>query len=294
MVIVVFYIVIIRMYSLIVLIWKLRFAGKDMQKHQLMKLIFSLTTAITINVNAQENNLSYAVAWKQAAAEHRALYHQGFNIARLQIEIALASKKGKPLAIISDIDETLLLANDYWGYLISNEEDFFNDASWDLWVAENNFIPSPGSQEFLEFCEYNNVEVFYVTNRDQGEDTFGLAERNLLSAGFPMVDREHLTVLRETSNKEEVQKRIMEDYNVVVMLGDNLNDFSRDFYLTDIDRREDLVNEKKGDFGSKFVIFPNPTDGHWIRAIFGESEPPPTPKNRQILRSAATRRAWQP
>ena len=49
-VIVVFYIVIIRMYSLVVLIWKLKFVGKDMQKHQLMKLIFSLTIAITINL----------------------------------------------------------------------------------------------------------------------------------------------------------------------------------------------------------------------------------------------------
>ena len=187
-----------------------------------------------------------------------------------------------------------MLANDYWGYLIANGEDFFNDDSWDRWVAENSFIPSPGSAEFLNYCEANNVEVFYVTNRDQGEATFELAERNLISAGFPMVDREHLTVLRETSNKEEVQKSIMEEYNVVAMLGDNLNDFSRDFYLTDIEQRESLVNEKRSDFGSKYVIFPNPTDGHWIRAIFGESEPPDTPENRRILRSAATRDAWQP
>ena len=68
----------------------------------------------------------------------------------------------------------------------------------------------------------------------------------------------------------------MEDYEVVVMLGDNLNDFSRDFYLTDVEQREDLVTQKRDNFGRKFVIFPNPTDGHWIRAIFGESEPPAT------------------
>jgi len=34
-------------------------------------------------------------------------------------------------------------------------------------------------------------------------------------------------------------------------------------------------------------VFPNPTDGHWIRAIFGESEPAPTDMNRRILRDAA-------
>ena len=266
-----------------------------MQKLHLMKLIFFLTTTMASELYAQQNNLSYSVAWKQTAAEHRALYHQGFNIARLHIESALTGDEGgKPLAIISDIDETLLLANDYWGYLIANGEDFFNDDSWDRWVAENSFIPSPGSAEFLNYCEANNVEVFYVTNRDQGETTFELAERNLITAGFPMVDREHLTVLRETSNKEDVQKAIMENYNVVVMLGDNLNDFSRDFYLTDIEQRKSIVIEKRNDFGSKFVIFPNPTDGHWIRAIFGESEPPATSENRQILHSAATQSTWQP
>ena len=86
----------------------------------------------------------------------------------------------------------------------------------------------------------------------------------------------------------------MDDYEVVVMLGDNLNDFSRDFYLTNIEQREDLVIQNSENFGKKFVIFPNPTDGHWIRAIFGESEPPATPQSRRTLRSAATKNAWRP
>ena len=42
------------------------------------------------------------------------------------------------------------------------------------------------------------------------------------------------------------------------------------------------------------IIFPNPTDGHWIRAIFGDSEPPPSDHNRIILKQAATRSAWTP
>ena len=273
---------------------ELQNVDKNMQNIGAVKLTIFFTIITVFNANAQQNNLSYAVAWKQTAAEHRALYYQGFNIARLHVEQALAAKEEKPLAIIADIDDTLLLANDYWGYLISNEEDFFNDTSWDLWVAENSFVTSPGSQEFLQFCAKNNVEVFYITNRDQGDPTFELAQQNLISAGFPMVDREHLTVLRETSNKEEIQRGIMEDYEVVVMLGDNLNDFSRDFYLTDVEQREDVVTQKRDNFGRKFVIFPNPTDGHWIRAIFGESEPAATPQSRQTLRSAATKNAWRP
>jgi hypothetical protein len=39
-------------------------------------------------------------------------------------------------------------------------------------------------------------------------------------------------------------------------------------------------------------VLPNPTDGHWVRAIFGESEPAPTDKNRSKLKAAAMHEAW--
>ncbi|MBL4573163.1 MAG: acid phosphatase [Gammaproteobacteria bacterium] len=243
-----------------------------------------------------ENNLMMAMAWKQTAAEFRALYYQGFNIARLRVEIALAQKQegSLPLAIISDVDETLLLANDYWGYLISQGQDFFDDASWDRWVEENRAVASPGALEFLNFCVSNSVEIFYVTNRDQGEATVQLAIENLNTLGFPFADAAHLRVLRESSNKELVQQDIKEDYEVVALLGDNLNDFARRYYSTDVDQRMSLMEEDRDRYGRDYILFPNPTDGHWIRAIFGESEPPASDANRRILKAAATRAAWAP
>jgi 5'-nucleotidase (lipoprotein e(P4) family) len=243
-----------------------------------------------------ENNLTMAMAWKQTAAEYRALYHQGFNLARLRVELALAQKQdgSLPLAIISDVDETLLLANGYWGYLIEQGRDFFDDAIWDRWVAENRAVASPGALEFLEFCVANGVEIFYVTNRDQGDSTVDLALDNLSAVGFPSVDRAHLRVLRETSNKEQVQQQIREDHEVVVLLGDNLNDFARRYYSTDLEQRLSLMEEDRGHYGRDYILFPNPTDGHWIRAIFGDSEPPPSDANRSTLKQAATRSAWTP
>ena len=243
-----------------------------------------------------ENNLLMAMAWKQTAAEFRALYHQGFNIARLRVEIALAQKQDDslPLAVISDVDETLLLANDYWGYLITQGQDFFDDASWDRWIEENRAVASPGALEFLNFCVSNSVEIFYVTNRDQGETTVQLAIENLNAIGFPLVDTAHLRVLRESSNKELVQQQIREDYEVVALLGDNLNDFARRYYSTDVDQRMSLMEQDKDRYGRDYILFPNPTDGHWIRAIFGESEPAGSDENRGILKDAATRAAWAP
>lgn len=246
--------------------------------------------------NDIENNLMMAMAWKQTAAEFRALYHQGFNLARMRVELALARQQDDslPLAIISDVDETLLLANDYWGYLITQGQDFFDDASWDRWVAQNRAIASPGALQFLEFCVSNSVEIFYVTNRDQGEATVQLAMENLNAVGFPSVDAAHLRVLRASSNKELVQQEIREDYAVVALLGDNLNDFARRYYSTDVDERLGLMEQDRERFGRDYILFPNPTDGHWIRAIFGESEPAPSDEHRRVLKEAATRAAWEP
>ena len=103
------------------------------------------------------------------------------------------------------------------GYLISNEEDFFNDTSWDLWVAENSFVPTD-LKNFFNFVRIITSKCF-ISRIETKESTFELAHQNLISAGFPMVDREHLTVLRETSNKEEIQRGIMEEYEVVNVRG---------------------------------------------------------------------------
>lgn len=266
-----------------------------MQKIIALSITLSVLLTNAVQANVSENNLQYAVAWKQTAAEYRALYHQGFNIARLRLELAIAkrSEYEKPLAIVTDVDDTLLLPNDYWGYLIQHDIDFFDDAVWDQWIPRNRATTSPGSLAFLEFCQSKQIEIFYVTSRDQGANTFEYARDNLLAAGFPGVDDKHLTVLRDTSNKQAVQDKISEQFEIVVFLGDNLNDFRRKYYSKDVDNRMALIEEDKTNFGSKYILFPNPTDGHWLRAIYGESEPAATDKNRSILKEAASRISWE-
>ena len=261
-------------------------------------LALSLTgcSGISPKNEGPRNNLLYAVAWQQTAAEYQALFYQGFNLARLRVENALAKprKHDRPLAVISDLDATLLDASAYWGYLIAQDGDFFNDAIWDTWIAENRIDATPGALEFLQFCAANNVEVFYVSNRDQGPNTDAYALAHLEKLGFPFADLEHITILRESSNKQAVQDAIMAEYEVIVLLGDNLNDFSRRYYVTDIEQREELMAEDRNAFGSSYILFPNPTDGHWIRAIYGDSEPPASAENREILKKAAMRKRWQP
>ncbi|MFV1987924.1 MAG: 5'-nucleotidase, lipoprotein e(P4) family [Gemmatimonadota bacterium] len=240
------------------------------------------------------NPLSWAVAWRETAAEFGALCHQAYNLARLRVEMALQKRTAddRPLAVIADLDDTVFHASSYWGHLINESVDFFDDAIWDEWLPSNLVTAVPGSIEFLEYCLRNDVEVFYVTSRDQGEQTFDLALRQLESLGFPYADPEHLTVYRETSDKTPTREQVESRYDLVLMLGDNLNDYKRDYYVADVDDRYALMERDRDEYGDRFILLPNPTDGHWVRAIFGESEPAATDENRRTLRAAAARSAW--
>ena len=241
-----------------------------------------------------KNSLLWAVAWSETAAEFGALCHQAFNLATLRVEHALNQKKDsdKPLAIITDIDNTIIHAASYWGYLINNGIDFFDDALWDQWLPKNLITAVPGADDFLNYCHKNEVEVFYVTTRDQGEKTYEYALRQLRYMNFPFADENHLTVYRDTSNKMPTKTAISQTHELVLMLGDNLNDYKRDYYVDGIDERYSLMERDRSDFGESFILLPNATDGHWVRAIFGDSEPAPTDDNRSILMTAATRNAW--
>jgi 5'-nucleotidase (lipoprotein e(P4) family) len=193
---------------------------------------------------------------------------------------------------VTDLDDTLVLPLAYWGHLVNRNLDFFDDPIWDSWIPKNQIVASPGAQDFLQFCKDNGVEVFYVTSRDQGDPTYDYAMAHLKLMGFPYADTAHLTVLRDTSNKQPRQDEIAKNFEIVVYLGDSLNDFRRKYYSKNVDERLKLMEEDRALYGRKYVLFPNPTDGHWMRAIFGDSEPPPNNDNRAIFKRAATRSAW--
>lgn len=277
---------------------KIKDSKTTLAEYLVEKKLIDRKSADTLGLveNYDNNILTMAVAWKQTAAEYNALFYQGFNMARLLVDKAIENQKpgDLPLAIVTDLDDTLVVPLSYWGYLIDNDYDFFDDPIWDKWIPENKMVPTAGSLEFLQYCKDKGVEVFYVTSRDQGEKTYEYALGNIKAMGFPYADEEHLTVLMDTSNKEAVQTKIGEKYNIAAYLGDNLNDFRRIYYVKDIEERAKLVAEDKNLYGNKYIIFPNPTDGHWVRAIFGESEPAPSNANRDIWKNSATKTKWQP
>lgn len=241
------------------------------------------------------NSLLWAVAWKQSAAEYFALCHQAYNLARLRVDQALQNRQGddKPLAVITDMDDTIMHARSYWGYLIEQNKEFFDDGIWDEWLPDNQVTAAPGAKAFFAYCYEQGVEVFYVTNRDQGEKTYEYAMLQLQHLNFPFADDDHLYVFRDTSDKSPARVEVEQNFDIAVMLGDNLNDYQRDYYVKDVAERMRLMERDHDHWGREFILLPNSTDGHWVRAIFGDSEPAPTLENRRLLKEAAMRVTWE-
>lgn len=241
-----------------------------------------------------QNIFSAAVAWRQTAAERDMLYIQGFNLAKARLDAALArrrphghGRRRKKLAFISDIDDTVLDSNSYWALLLAAGKQAFDDPLWDEWVAANGPTATPGAVDFTHYAKRRGVQIFYVSSRDQGDNTqkYGLA--NLRHAGLAYADDAHVTILRDSSNKEPAQQAIAAKYDVIAYLGDNLNDFRRRYYVNSVTERKKLAMEDARHFGSDYILFPNNTDGHWLKAIFGDSEPPDSPEYRRRMLLAA-------
>jgi 5'-nucleotidase (lipoprotein e(P4) family) len=73
---------------------------------------------------------------------------------------------------------------------------------------------------------------------------------------------------RETSSKEIRKNTIAQTHNIVMLIGDNLNDFSNLFEKKSSDERETIVNNFSAEFGNRFIVLPNPVYGDWESSLY--------------------------
>jgi 5'-nucleotidase (lipoprotein e(P4) family) len=206
----------------------------------------------------------YTAIYQQRAAEYKALCYQAFNLAQLKLDAYTAST-GKPKAIVSDIDETLLDNSAYAVHQAVRGKDYQLE-SWYTWTNLAKADTVPGAPSFMQYAAAKGVEVFYITNRDARERAATL--RNLQRFRFPNADEAHLLTREGSSSKEARRQKVGETHEIVLLLGDNLADFSSLFDKKDQSTRANNVTVSKADFGSRFIIIPNPNYGDWEGSIY--------------------------
>ena len=211
------------------------------------------------------NGKILATAYMQRAAEYRALCYQAYNIARLRIDQYLTTADARPRAIITDIDETILDNSPYEAHQTLRGLDYQAN-SWYDWTAKAVADTVPGAAGFLRYAASKGIEVFYVTNREGREKA--ATKMNLQRLQLPNCDDQHVIVRQNTSSKEERRQAIMEKYDVLLLLGDNLADFSVLFDRKTTEERNRAVTELASQFGERFIVLPNPTYGDWESALY--------------------------
>jgi len=211
-----------------------------------------------------QDHLIMSVLWFQKSAEMRALFVQGYNIASERLTEAVASRKGdKPLAVVADLDETILDNSRYEVWQVQTGNGF-SEANWKEWTDRAEAEALPGALEFTRLAESLGVDVFYVSNRTV-DDAFNSTLENLRRLGFPFADTAHLLLKTTTSSKTDRRNTILETHDIILLLGDNLADHSSIFEKRDRNLGFDDVDSLASLFGNRYIVFPNPMYGNWER-----------------------------
>ena len=236
------------------------------------KYLIVLLSILSCNQPDYKNDNDYKIqaqVWTQNSAEYRALCYQAFNAAKMNLDALFFFEKeyDKPLAIIADVDETVLDNSPYDGKLILNNTAY-NRESWVKWGNLEIAKAIPGSLEFLIYASEKNVEIFYISNRYS--EQLDATVNNLKKLGFPDAKESNVLLRGDTRSKSERRKSVSDNYEVIMLIGDNLSDFNDEFEIKLYNERSNQTDKLKNEFGTKLIVLPNPNYGDWeSNGLFG-------------------------
>ena len=216
----------------------------------------------------QADTETMGLLWMRTSAEYRALAYQGYNVAMNAVKMAVVdpSHQRKPLAIVLDADETVVDNTKLMGESIANGNGRFDAPWWRQAVHQGKSQAMPGAVDFLNEVHKQGVEIFYVSNR-YAPVNLDVTIQKFKELGFPSVDKDHVLLFEKDSDKQPRFDMIAKKYYVVVYMGDNAGDFPIGTKGKTLAERNGIIDAHKEDFGTTFVVFPNPAYGSWVSAL---------------------------
>lgn len=214
-----------------------------------------------------QQNLPKEIKWQQYSGEYDALCFQAYHFAKLSLKEALWTQaNGRKNAVVVDVDETVLNNSPFQRAEFEKGAAKFDAKAWQEWTASAQADTVAGALDFLKFAAEKHIEVFYITNRDSRDSVATL--QNLQRFQFPYADAAHLWVKHESSDKEPRRAELLKNYNILLLCGDNLSDFSNVFYRENHNAKE-MVKTLQDEFGTRFIVLPNPMYGDWEKVSIG-------------------------
>ncbi|HYE74971.1 MAG TPA: HAD family acid phosphatase [Blastocatellia bacterium] len=240
----------------------------------------SATSTKLAQANPQERTLD-ADLYMQASAEYAAVCLQTYAWAleRLRAKLAVERHSNLQPAVVMDLDETVF---DNGGYqaLMYREKLSYIEELWSRWERDypQDVRLVPGAKAFIDAAEQMGIAVVYISNRLTKNQSSTIAAIKHLDLSTENIDA-RLLLRDQSSDKTSRRQLAAQRYNVLMLVGDNLRDFSEDFVAPRLDANDDAgqqraiaerlskVERVKYRFGNDWIILPNPAYGEWQRLI---------------------------
>lgn len=217
-------------------------------------------------VENSQNYLSAASLFVTRSAEYRALCYQAFQTATWQLKVIAAQSPDAELAVVLDLDETVLDNSPYSAWQVSSGQPY-SPESWAKWVNLAQAEAVPGASAFLHFADSLGVALFYISNRDSSALTATIA--NMQNLGLPQLDEDHFYLKTESSGKASRRQAVIDrGYTIALLIGDNLGDFHEQWDKSSTGDRTTMANAEADRFGQRYIVLPNPIYGSWEGALY--------------------------
>jgi 5'-nucleotidase (lipoprotein e(P4) family) len=169
--------------------------------------------------------IAEGITFSQGSTYHHD-FAQAVRSGRLAIDKALAADKGKSLAIVSDLDETLLDNRPFFETIKNKSEDDISWEAFEEWQKTGRATPLKPTQDLLAYARSKGVAVFFVTGRM--ERLRRVTIENLLKHGIAY-DGLYMRANGDDQNASTMKsayRKQIEDmgFEIVVNIGDQYSD----------------------------------------------------------------------
>ena len=216
----------------------------------------------------EQGYLLGSTLWVQQSAEYQALCLQAYAIATERISQRCEAREdmSTPLAVVFDLDETVLDNSAYTAWQVANGMAFSNE-TWALWTDLAAAPAIPGAVEFMNFADSLGVALFYISNRDVS--ALVPTQKNMRDLGIPQTEAERFLLKTTTSDKTSRRDSVQAlGFEIALLIGDNLGDFDGKYDKASTAGRANYVNDDRNRFANSYIVLPNPLYGTWEGALY--------------------------
>lgn len=246
-----------------------------------MQWLYGSGEAAGVSIQAWRNLADYAVARSRERRVPQSVA-MGIGGGVADPQICARGDSWKPLAVVFDVDETVILNLGYEYWTTATGQSFSSE-SWKRWeeTGASYVRPVPGAVTGIRRLRDAGIIPVFNTNREFSPEG---AARALAAAGLGKAFHRDTLFLRGDDGgdggKDGRRAMIADRYCIIALAGDNLGDFAdvfNDDELAPQARREMAARGELAQlWGNGWFVFPNPVYGDSLKGSVEEVYPEDT------------------